>query len=816
MRVPLARPAAGNPFLVLILALVATAVGPDQVRAQTVGGVVTEAGTNRPLPGVFVVLTDEAGRQAAGVLTSPEGRFFLRAGRPGTYRLTAELIGYASAEEAPFTLAAGESLRRDIAVSVEAVSLDEIRVATGERCRARPGSGPETARLWEEARKALEIARWSEEEGYLRFQVVRHRRELDARTMRVVKQEESGKVGLYDHSPFVSIPADRLDSGGYIQAVSDGTWDYFAPDAEVLLSETFLDNHCFRAAGPPPGEPDLIGLAFEPVPGRDLPDISGVLWLDRGSAELRRLDYSYTKLPFTDESWPQVGGRVEFERLATGMWVVRRWHVRMPLAATGTGGFGGGRREIDLVSLIEEGGEIRSVSTRSGQVLAQAVGATVYGTVTAKPTGDPLPGARVEISPGTAQTTTGEDGAFRITDLPAGTFTLRVFHPDMELLGLSPTEQVAELAPARATRAPVSVDLSGDRARQICRAGGWTPSGAGEPVLLYGRVRAASSDEVVPGAVVRVASGAPERRVVADSTGTYRLCILPEGGAVRVGAVAPGDVAASLAPDQIVEARVEQPGFVRADVTLSRGAMASRSGTLSARDVLVGKVVEHGTGQPVPAATITLALPDDRAVGNAVTDGEGRFKLTHPGRGDAYTLRVEHIAYSPVESTLAFPSGEEVTLDIVLSTQAIALEGIVVRDRRRTFLASQGFYDRVERGTGLYIQREEIERRRPTKITDLIAGRPGINVISSWTGLEYDMRLTQRYGGENCQPSIYLDGVLIRYGGDRTEGDIMLSQVINPDHVEAMEVYISAAGMPIQFAGAASPCGAVAIWSRRD
>ena len=48
---------------------------------------------------------------------------------------------------------------------------------------------------------------------------------------------------------------------------------------------------------------------------------------------------------------------------------------------------------------------------------------TVTGTVTNSATGDPVAGAEVSIGPATA--TTGPDGRFEVTDLPAGPATIR-------------------------------------------------------------------------------------------------------------------------------------------------------------------------------------------------------------------------------------------------------------------------------------------------------------------------------------------------------------------------------------------------------
>jgi len=66
-----------------------------------------------------------------------------------------------------------------------------------------------------------------------------------------------------------------------------------------------------------------------------------------------------------------------------------------------------------------------------------------------------------------------------------------------------------------------------------------------------------------------------------------------------------------------------------------------------------------------------------------------------------------------------------------------------------------------------------------------------------------------------CQPSVVLDGVLLRAGGVGSRGDLSLDDLISPFNVEAVEVYPGPEGVPIQYSGHMSPCGAIIVWSRR-
>lgn len=98
----------------------------------TVVGRVVDEASLEPLPGAPVVLEDSAGVRHGGTLTQSDGRFLLRAERPGTYRAVVEMIGYAGASTDFFELSPDETVARDIRTAAQALSLDAITV-TGVR-----------------------------------------------------------------------------------------------------------------------------------------------------------------------------------------------------------------------------------------------------------------------------------------------------------------------------------------------------------------------------------------------------------------------------------------------------------------------------------------------------------------------------------------------------------------------------------------------------------------------------------------------------------------------------------------------------------
>ena len=73
-----------------------------------------------------------------------------------------------------------------------------------------------------------------------------------------------------------------------------------------------------------------IGVGCRPARSpRDLTQIDGTRWLERRCAALRRVDFGYTGLEGA-ETRLQAGGWLEFTQLATGLWFVQRWALRVP------------------------------------------------------------------------------------------------------------------------------------------------------------------------------------------------------------------------------------------------------------------------------------------------------------------------------------------------------------------------------------------------------------------------------------------------------------------------------------------------------
>ncbi|TFG65909.1 MAG: carboxypeptidase regulatory-like domain-containing protein [Gemmatimonadales bacterium] len=345
---------------------------PTLVVAQSVRGTVLESVQGSPIPGTFVVLLDEEGTERGRALTTQAGTYRIGVPGPGSYRLKVRRIGLADVTTDLFIVGDGEAVSRQIRVSLAPVRLTdlEVMVETESKCGMLQEDALALYSVWEEARKALEATFWTGQQTYYRFDALLSRRDLDRGGIQI-GETELESIRVYGRHPFRSARADDLAHGGWVRPTGAGGVKFHAPDAEVLLSESFSSRHCYRLQREIIDGHKHIGVQFEPLPGRRLPDISGVLWIDLETAELRTLDFRYEVLnvPFNTD---QLGGHVEFDRLPDGAWIVRRWIIRTPVTQfTGTRSFSGRRSgaNIRLVGLYEEGQEVTAV-WRTGDLQA--------------------------------------------------------------------------------------------------------------------------------------------------------------------------------------------------------------------------------------------------------------------------------------------------------------------------------------------------------------------------------------------------------------------------------------------------------------
>jgi len=453
-------------------------------------------------------------------------------------------------------LSAGQTVELKLVTRPIPVVLGEVHVTAKSACVTGAADGRDVSAVWDETRKALFATDLTQQQELFSARVSRFVRTLDARSGRVTGYQVKEATAV-TRSPFVSESAAWLSANGYVKEGSTETV-YYAPDAAVLLSDEFLRDHCFRLRDGEGKRNGLIGLAFEPVKGREKPEIAGTLWIDRKSAELRDLEYVYSRLPILPSSAKSddFGGRMEFHRMPTGAWIVERWVIRMPMLVDKgplardpvvIPGTAPSRPErIQLAGIHEEGGEVLETVAHGARRELSTEVATVRGTVYDSTRMAPLQGARVFLDGTQFATQSSTDGSFLIEKVPPGTYAVSVLHPRFDSLNVPAPSASIALKPNEESMAHLAGPSVATILARDCR----TDERSEGSATLRGHVRDGFTSGPAIDAQITLAWRGLQSRVGpptvtertlstrTDSAGRYAFCGLPDGVKITARAVA--------------------------------------------------------------------------------------------------------------------------------------------------------------------------------------------------------------------------------------------------------------------------------------
>ena len=229
------------------------------------------------------------------------------------------------------------------------------------------------------------------------------------------------------------------------------------------------------------------------------------------------------------------------------------------------------------------------------------------------------------------------------------------------------------------------------------------------------------------------------------------------------------------------------------------GVIAGSASAQSRTGALAGTVRDDG-GAPV--ANVEVA-----AVKHAVvtrTDSLGRFILGALPAG-ALDLTFRRLAFEPVVVTIELPANDTTEVEVKLTVVAQRLTGVVVNDRAPKRRVLVGFETRRRQGIGYFVTREQIEKRGPRLLSDMLRMIPGTILTAGETG-----RMTLRFSrnlARNCPPQFYVDGV---------QATGFMIDDMAPGDVEGVEIFAGTTGVPPEYSRlrGTSNCGTVLIWSR--
>ena len=224
----------------------------------------------------------------------------------------------------------------------------------------------------------------------------------------------------------------------------------------------------------------------------------------------------------------------------------------------------------------------------------------------------------------------------------------------------------------------------------------------------------------------------------------------------------------------------------------------------SAPAYLAVHVVDAANGTSVAEAEVWVGGT------RTLTDAAGRALL--PLRGARETVLVRRLGYGDERREVAAGAAP---LEVALAPAPVAVEAVEATGRRAPMSPPlQRFYERMDRGRGSFVTREQIERRKPRRLTDLFREIPGVRVANTSRGDRLVMtgatpamyRVDPRWEAGDCPVQYYLDGVSYQPDFAGVPNDV------RPDEVEGIEVYRRLSEVPVQYRRRGAECGVVLIW----
>lgn len=553
-------------FPVAVAMVVATPLAAQDVLIEVV-----ELSTGKPIVGASVLLLDDHGTSVLGNFSDQGGHTVLHAPGSGAYVVRVDKVGYDTWNSVLLHVV-GEPIH--VRAGVAPTRNPPTLVARSETsCQQLGAPGNPAGDLWVEIQKALSASAMTEAKGLVPMDVDLYERALD-RDLAVVSERTEQRLHV-GRRPAVGISWDQVDSARR-SAVAGGDV-YRAPDAALLVSEQFVRSHCYAAIRGYGPEIGLTGLEFKPARIGFQPELTGVLWLDPRSNLLRSLNFDYVNLPVPLRI-ARTSGRVEFQQLPGGQWIVPRWYIRMPRVAQVASPDAGSPTAVrdTLVGYQEVGGAARPAGSRapaaaiatsassssssgtsgaSASLAAQdtdsatgtsappAAQSVITGIVYDSTTGRPLPGVEVSTGGGRFKTVTGAGGHYALAVDGAISDSIVFVHPRLRLYRVADRVQAISLPAGSHGEANVLVPSYGTIRRTLC---GQNETGTEAQGIAAGYVKDASGNPV-PRAHVwatwqilwveqngKLVSTNQQRTVETDtgSDGSYLMCGFTRGAQI--------------------------------------------------------------------------------------------------------------------------------------------------------------------------------------------------------------------------------------------------------------------------------------------
>jgi len=446
--------------------------------------------------------------------------------------------------------------------------------------------------------------------------------------------------------------------------------------------------------------------------------------------------------------------------------------------------------------------------------------------------GGPLVGAVVSIVGTDRKGTTDSTGKFRIDSIPPGNYKLNMSHPLLDSLGVAIATNEVAFPAGRYALIALATPSATTIVNTFCPAEKQRTG----PGAVIGQVRDADSDVPSTGAKVSLAWSQimvgkeiglhtilRQRESIVDANGSYRICGIPVGTKAAVRAtfngISTADIPVNFSENtiQLVTLHTAKPDTAPPppviDTLPSATAVAPQTKAApptAPKPAVVGLRTGHAmlSGHVVNAADRPLAGADVTVFGAAsktVTDSSGNFFLRNLPSG-TQTLVVRKLAYAPTTQPVDLTTRATSAARVMMPVAPIPLPTVKIEATGAAKGLAQVGYDRRRKmGLGHFMNREEIESKIPTYMTDIFTTTPGIRV--DYSSGQPVLTGTRGSTGSGCVNYV-IDGTPY---SEASPGDI--NDFMHPNEVEAVEVY-SDVDTPAEYQKPGASCSTVIIWTK--
>lgn len=519
------------------LAVAVLSAGAQEVRVEVV-----KHADGQPIRGALVTVIPERESQPIGRFSDADGRVAFTTPRRGGYRVRAEKVGYDTWSSVVLVPASAPTRVR-AGMKPRSLRLPPVAGRGETHCSNFTEQATAASDMWGEIRKALAANSVTESQGLAPLDIERYDRTTDANGTVISEHTERRRGNSIRPYNIIELPAAA--SGPSALATLS------VPEAGTLLSDDFINTHCFtavRGTGPQNG---LLGLELKPAKLGNKPDLSGVLWLDPTTYSLRHFIFDYVNIPVSLRAG-RANGRVDYEQLASGEWIVARWQLKIPRGAKGAA-----PGKSAITGYHEIGGFARSTGSHVLAVPAAGVSAgaasgftRISGSVLDGTTDKPLSGVEVSTFSGSHKTTTNLGGGYELLVDGAVADSLVFEHPRLRLLRV---QQVLPVSVVSGGQAQVSIVIPNFTAlrQALCPGSGSRLKPTG---LAIGYVRDQGGNPVADAQVAatwqllwieekgRLVATNQQRRVDVrtNADGAYLVCGFTRDAPVALGVITDG------------------------------------------------------------------------------------------------------------------------------------------------------------------------------------------------------------------------------------------------------------------------------------